>query len=211
MRRVTIYMATLLAALSVCAGKVDAQMRTPEAVVSRVQASLQAFKASKSIRDLQAAADTLEAEEPDPSSSVTARAQARNTMLHGWLGLFEAIDQNEDPTFNLGDMNQLAALSLTPPLEADGTRMPSGADPSDIKDPIARAAYQKEIDENNKKGARVIFQSTLRNIDQVAMAEVRGMLSGLRPPNGEDVPALTGLINGTAISSVRKARLKQML
>ena len=210
MRRMHVALAALIAALTIWNVKASAQVTTTASVVSTVQTYLKAFYTSKRIEDVQAAADALETGGP-ARSSVTSLSQARNTLLRGWLSLFEAIDWSEDPAYDLHDIKQLPAVCLTPPIEADGTGMPSCANPSDVKDPVARAVYQKELDENARKTLRVNLQSSLRTIDSAAMLEVHGMLSELRPSNGEDISTLTHLIDASAISPIRKAKLKTML
>ena len=125
--------------------------------------------------------------------------------------MFRLIDSAVDPTFDESDVRQWPAVELAPPREKSGVELPSGADPRDVKDPVARAAYEAALRENNKKTLRANFQVALRRVDEASMNSLRIVLTNYRPFTPSDTAVLTTIIQSGGLSSQRIAKIISLI
>lgn len=91
------------------------------------------------------------------------RKALRADCLKLWLHLLALLDQRLDQRF---DPEDTPDLQVQPPDTADGTSYPPGADPALIEDPVARAAYQQAIRDNQVKIDRYGQQVRLHRLSE---------------------------------------------
>ena len=167
------------------------------------------FQTQKDPQHLQDAADQLQsvvlADEPDAEK----RHALRKETLEGWLSLFAAIDGSLDPTFDPGD---LPLLSAEPP-PSDGILFPPGVDPSLLKDPGARAEYERRIEANRQKTERYNLQIKLRRLDERLMPRLEAFIrsaysTSIEPEDRREVLAA---IQATITSPARAELLRSVV
>jgi hypothetical protein len=136
------------------------------------QAYASRFEKTLDAEQLQQAYLTLEnvilAQEP-PDTRKTLRADC----LRMWLQLLALLDQRLDPQF---DPEQRPDLQVQPPDTANGTSYAPGADPALIEDPVARAAYQRAIRENDAKIAAYSLQVRLHRLNERITLRAEGFI-----------------------------------
>jgi len=168
------------------------------------QGYLADFERLKDVQILEDEADRLQgiglADEKDPMKQ---RALRKDT-LHGWLALFGAIDAALDPRFDPKDLPQ---VRVSPPV-SEGIHYPPGVDPSVLKDPAARAEYQRKIAENERKTANYSLQFKLRRLDEGLMPQAEAFIEGAYSTDPEDRRELEETIAAAKLDPRRAATLR---
>jgi hypothetical protein len=175
--------------------------------VEQALSLLAEFETSKSINQLRRAMRAMELVwYPDVDRS-TDPITARRQQAKMWLQLLATIDRNLDPNF---DPNDFPDNTLVPP-PSGLLQLPAGADPKDIKDPVARAEYEAALKKNEEKTLRYNFQSDLRRIDLHATFDVEHFLKRFYTSAPADQKELDGLLNEAGLSASRVQKLKASL
>jgi DnaJ-domain-containing protein 1 len=97
-----------------------------------------------------------------------------------------------------------------PPREASGRQLPSCADPQDLTDPAARAAYVAALQANELKTERASRYQELRNIDDDAMLSLRLNLADFHAVTRSDSANLDGILRDAGLSDARRAKIDAM-
>jgi hypothetical protein len=95
----------------------------------------------------------------DPKVRVRLRAECLGT----WLELVALLDRSIDPGFN---PNDFPSKQVEPPAIPGAPSLEPGADPAQIRDPVARAAYERAIAANRAKTENYRVQTQLRRIGE---------------------------------------------
>jgi hypothetical protein len=137
-------------------------------VHGRIEAALQNFHKQKDLEALKQALALAQTIRPESASGVEERRELRRSRFGELLTILAAIDAETDPSFNPKDV---PSSTVAPPLSG-GVILDSGIDPKHVKDPRARAEYERAIAANAQKAKRYEFQTGLRRINEDASAEV---------------------------------------
>lgn len=102
-----------------------------------------------------------------------------------WFHAVHRLETEKDPNF---DKNDLPTLNVSPPLGDEHGMLIPGVSPNAIKDPVKRAAYEKVIEENQKKAIYFNLQYELRRDEALIMKDVVRYVSGVysKPPLNRD-------------------------
>jgi hypothetical protein len=146
------------------------------------------FEATSDAEQLRQAYQTLE-NVSLPQEPGQARNALRVDCLSLWLQLLALLDDRLDPQF---DQNDTPDLKVQPPETSNGTLHPPGADPALIDDPIARAAYEKAIRDNNAKIAAYTLQVQLHRLNERVASRAKAFIRNaytFAPSDREEVKA----------------------
>lgn len=203
----------LVLACSLAASAVSKNTAVRDETKSRVASSLddlQRFNVTNSLDDLQASIDSL-------SSAVQLRTIAsrhivgrRRLVVRAWAQILHTIEASSDPTFDPTNPRDLPLMCIVPPREANGEQLPGCADPRDLQDPVARAAYVAAIKANAAKAQRMDFQTLLRHLDDDAMLSLRLSLADFRKRARPDPAALDEIVRQAGISDARRQKVDAM-
>ena len=177
--------------------------------INRATGLLTEFKKNKSIDQLESALRAVEKISPPGIDKTVPRSVARHEQARMWLSLLATIDQNIDPSFDVNDAKNWAALNLVPETP-EGVHYPSGVDPKEIKDPKTRAQYESAIKQNEAKKARLNFQIGLRNINELAGLDVGRFFPSYYTSSNEDKSELENLMHQAKLSPARTQKLKAL-
>jgi hypothetical protein len=192
------------------AGAAQRPDQTDARVASDLQ-GLQRFSATHSLADLGSTVDVLSSAVDLPTIKRKDYIERRRAIVTAWSQVLRAIEQSYDPTFNPKDPNDLPALCLVPPPERSGKQLPSCADPKDVQDAQARAAYVAALKANALKAQRANYYHDLRNIDDQAMLALRLNLASFRNAGAlTDTAALDGILQQVGLSAARRATIDKM-
>ncbi len=136
------------------------------------------------------------------------RARLRTDSLSLWLGLLQILDHHLDPNFNPEDGPEEL---VQPPRTSDGVVYPPGADPALIRDPRARAEYEKAIAANRAKVENYRLQIHLRRLDERITQRAKEFIRGSYRPASDDQEELKKAIEETIKDPGRKADLLKLL
>jgi len=142
----------------------------------------------------------------DPSNYIARR----RLVVQAWARIFSALDKSYDSSFDVHDDRNAPGECLDPPREADGTQLPSCADPNDVKDPVARAKYLADIAANEQKIKRWNAYGHFNNIDLEAKLGLRMQLSAFRAVASPDAAYLDGLLRRAGLSDKRRKDIDAM-
>ena len=185
----------------------DASVMTYQ--INRATSLLAEFERTKSFDQLKGAY-MAEATLPEPGVDKTVpKAVARQERAKVMFSLLAVMGQNINT--NIYGPNDRIAVDLVPPLPTNGgPAYASGVDPPVIKDPEVRAKYEAAIQENEKKKARALFQTRLRNLDQIANIETERFLRHYYTTSKEDQSELENLMKQAKLSPARAQKLKAL-
>ncbi|HTX59168.1 MAG TPA: hypothetical protein VMH02_05770, partial [Verrucomicrobiae bacterium] len=156
------------------------------------------------IRTLTSAPDTATIK---PKNIVSGR----RTIVRAWAQVLRAIERSYDPTFNPNDPRNMPEECLIPPREPDGTQEPSCADPNDVRDPKARAAYTEAIRANDLKIERWNNYWSLKDRDDAAMTSLQMQLKLFREESAPpDFAALDRILRQAGLSDARRKEIDAM-
>jgi len=136
------------------------------------------------------------------------RNALRADCLRMWLHLLALLDQRLDPQFDLEDTPD---LQVQPPDTADGISYPPGADPALIDDPVARAAYEKAIRDNEAKVARYGLQVHLHRLNERIPPRAEAFIRNYDTSVPEDQAELRTAIEQIIKDPRRKESLLKLL
>jgi hypothetical protein len=128
--------------------------------LNEAQARIKAFDTTMEPERLLEASISLDHVNLSLESGANTRTQLRTACLSLWLNLIQVIDHYLDPSFNPDDV---PPQQVEPPQVPGGT-LRSGASPSLVKDPKARAEYEKAIADNRKKAVNYRMQIQLNRL-----------------------------------------------
>jgi F5/8 type C domain len=177
--------------------------------INQANALLAEFEKTKSIDQLEHALRAVERIPPPGVDKAVPWPVARRELTQMWLKFLATMDQNLDPNFDVNNPTNWAAVELAPP-GAGGLRYPSGVDPNDIKEPEVRAQYEAELKENAAKAARELFQTRLRNIDQLANIDIERLLRDNYTTSKKDQSELKDLMKQAKLSPARVQKIKAL-
>ncbi|MGH7941092.1 MAG: discoidin domain-containing protein, partial [Limisphaerales bacterium] len=176
--------------------------------INRAIALLAEFQRAKSTGQLEKTFRAVEKiPEPGVDKSVP-EAMARREKAIMWFTLLAVIDQNIDTNFDVNNPINWATVELAPP-GPEGWKYPSGVSPNDIKEPEVRAQYEAALKQNEEKARRELFQSRLRNIDQLATREVERFLR-YYTTSKKDQSELDDLMKQAKLSPARIQKIKAL-
>lgn len=128
------------------------------------------------------------------------RSERARYWLHAWQRLERSINRNFD-------FNQRPTLNVLPPPGYG----PAGISPSSIKDPKARAEYERRIAENNEKIAEYNRQWQLRQLDDYFTPYVKRFIIEAYSKAPYNLEEIRGYLNTYGVDpSVREAILSQI-
>lgn len=172
---------------------------------------LQRYNTSRSLDDLDATVRTLVSVVDIPHIAPRHYLARRHAIVRAWAQVLRTIELSYDPTFDPKDPKSRPFICVSPPREASGRILMPCADPNDIEDPQARAAYIAAIEVNRRKRERSNFQMRLRNIDDAAMLGLQFNLASFRRVAPPDSTALDAILRESGISDERRAKIDAML
>lgn len=138
-------------------------MTENEKHIKEAEQKIEAFQSEKEPQRLREAANSLENIILAKEHKAETRHAMRSKILSLWLTLLQILDKNLDPDFNSKD---IPPRNVEPPLTANGTAYPAGANPALIEDPQARADYEKAIAENRRKQENYRLQTQFRRLNE---------------------------------------------
>ena len=121
-----------------------------------------------------------------------------------WLALLAALDRHLDADW---DASAGPELVVQPPA-SEGIVYPAGSDPAALKDPVARAAYERAIAENDARTRRYDEQMRLHRLEERALEGVARAIEAA-PADGRD--ALERSIRDAHVGEARKRALVALL
>jgi hypothetical protein len=136
------------------------------------------------------------------------RAALRKDCLYLRLQMFRLVDRFLDPNF---DAKDVPYLNIAPPPTRDGIAYDSGVDPSEIKDPETRAAYEKALAENRAKAEYHRLQIGLRRVDERITPSTEAFIRNAYRAVSGDQTELTTAIDEVIENPRRKADLLKLL
>jgi hypothetical protein len=127
---------------------------------------------------------------------------SRNKKLEFLLKFYALCGSLRDPAFDPLDRKNF--ISMQPPVPPDSTIIP-GMDPSSVKDPQQRAAYEALIEKNNADNARKYLQLTLFNTQKKILEYAKFYIGGHYHP--EEQAALKQIISTQLTSCPEVAQI----
>lgn len=184
--------------------------QTDARIASALQ-GLQRFHSSHSLDDLKASVGALTSAVDMPTIKPENYVARRRAVVRAWAQVLGAIERSYDPTFDPNNPNNTPEECLGPPREASGMQLPSCADPNDVQDPVARAAYIAALAANDLKIKRMTFYRNLHNIDDGAMLSLRMNLDSFRRVmTPSDSAALDRILRQAGLSDARRTEIDAM-
>jgi hypothetical protein len=129
----------------------------------KIEERLQTFDRHDDDLALDRAIELTAALQAKPRASQAAALVVRDKKLQRILSIFNHIDAKRDPRF---DPKDLPELTTVPSFESG---ILPGAAPESVRDPAARAAYEKQIAADDAKAKAYGFQSQLNDAQQRCM------------------------------------------
>jgi hypothetical protein len=166
----------------------------------KIEESLQRFDRHDDDLALDRAIEFTFALQAKPGASQVAALAVRDKKLQRILSIFNHIDAKRDPRWDPKDLPQLTTV---PPFESG--IMP-GAAPESVRDPAARAAYEKQIAADDAKAKVYGFQSKLNDAQQECTEMFEDHVTQQYPKSSER--ELATVIDSTVLSKVLAAALK---
>ena len=121
-----------------------------------------------------------------------------------WFAIFDAMDAEIDPDFNPDNVPE---LTVAPPPQAG----PAGMDPSNIKDPAVRKAYEEALAANDVKNQRFRYQYALLQEDLNAEAEVEKFITRELAHHTAELEFLRTRLALAKLQPQRQAKLQALL
>jgi hypothetical protein len=176
--------------------------------LNRAHSAIKEFRAEMEPERLREAYMALENVVPSQEHDAGTREAVRKDCLYLWLRILDVIDHLLDPKF---DPNDVPELTVQPPPNSDGTAYPAGADPSLIKDPQARARYEKAIEANRVKARNRRLQFGLRRLNQSVPERAESFIRNWYTTSANDQRELRLAIDEVIKNRVRRAGLLKLL
>jgi hypothetical protein len=164
---------------------------------------LKAFQSEEDLDALSDASDLIESMDVETAVLPSEKIKFRREKLRLQMSVLNRIDERLDPDF---DFDNVPSLTSSPPPELG---LPAGVDPSSIKDPQARAKYEKEVAANQQKAARYAYQKRLYKLDRQATERTEEHIGNTYSTSPEDIAELYNLINELVTNERRKTSLKR--
>jgi hypothetical protein len=169
--------------------------------VAIAQRLISAFRATRSLDTIEAAMNALSGFNMRYETAATCVATRRETA-RSWTTLISAINEARDPTFDVTDESQLPTANVDVP---GPSQYPSGTDPSDVKDPQVRAAYERLIAENSQKTRRLNYQLALRDDAHYAVVKLSILIYNTSSQCPRDDAALRTIVQNADITKQQRA------
>jgi len=201
---------SLIVVYDAAAGAAQRRDRTMTQIGTSMQ-GLQRYSTSHSLDDLNATVQTLVSVVDIPLISPRHYLARRRAIVRAWAQVLRTIELSYDPTFDPNDPKNRPFICVSPPREASGRILMPCADPNDVEDPQARAAYIAAIERNQQKRERAYFQMRLRNIDDAAMLGLKFNLASFRRVAPPDSTALDAILRESGINDERRAKIDALL
>lgn len=166
---------------------------------------LKAFRTNNDPNSLTQASNLLESMEASTASNGADFKTIRAEKLTLLLDILNQIDGKRIVNF---DFEDLPTMSVSPPPE---TGLPSGVDPAEIKDPAAKAKYERAVTENQQKAARYALQKKLAKLDLRVTGQAEGLISDAYTGSAADLAELNDLISNHVAGGRRKASLRHFI
>ena len=208
-RLVCLALGLSVACSAAASGAAPKKDQTKARVASALQ-GLQRFYGSHSLEDLHATVDVLTSAVDMTTIKRKNLIARRRTVVQAWAQVLREVELSYDPSFDPSNPNDRPSTCLVPPREASGRQLPSCADPAEIVDPAARAAYVAALQANERKIARANHYQELRNIDDDAMLSLRLNLGSFHTITRADTAKLDGILRAAGLSDARRATIDAM-
>lgn len=208
-RLVCLALGLSVACTAAASGAAPKKDQTKARVASALQ-GLQRFYGSHSLEDLHATVDVLTSAVDMTTIKRKNLIARRRTVVQAWAQVLREVELSYDPSFDPSNPNDRPATCLVPPREASGRQLPSCADPQDLTDPAARAAYVAALQANELKTERASRYQELRNIDDDAMLSLRLNLADFHAVTRSDSANLDGILRDAGLSDARRAKIDAM-
>jgi hypothetical protein len=129
---------------------------------------------------------------------------ARRIKTVLWLKLLDRLDSLGIRNFDFSD-------PVTVHVAPSDRRYDSGVDPSVISDPVVRKEYEDAIRKNYAKAVRYNYQFALKILDEQFSTETIDYVTRTYKKTSEDVAELTGCLDSSLSSKLRKDEIKKQL
>jgi hypothetical protein len=136
------------------------------------------------------------------------RARLRADCLAQWLELVALLDRYIDPAF---DPKDVPSTRVEPPEVPGSPSLEPGADPALIRDPFARAQYERAIAANRAKATRYRVQTELRRIGERVFPQAEIFVRRYYKTTAADERELKGAVDRIIKDPARKTRLSGLL
>jgi hypothetical protein len=148
-------------------------------------------------KNFKQAADTLMAiPDPNPQTQNWKTIRVLKTKL--WLQLLDQIDRTRDLNFDFNDPNNRYFANVAPPFDPSyprGSSYPAGTDPTSIKEPDIRQAYEEAIRENHAKYLRDDFERELKKQDEQLTTVAVQYFNSVYEKTPQDAKELVGYLD----------------
>lgn len=201
---------SLLIVASTAASATPVNDETEARVAVSLQ-DLQRFNGSRSLDDLNTTITSLLSAVNISQIRPANYVARRRTVVQAWAQVLEAIEKSYDPAFDPKNPNDVPAICLIPPREDDGRQMPSCADPRDVRDPKARAAYVAALKDNALRTRRANYYGRLRLLDEDAMSSLEANLRVFSTVAPRDSAALDEILLKAGLSNARRTQIDALL
>ena len=161
-----------------------------------------AFADSHDVQLLKDAEAALESINLVDEHDAAKRIAIRQEMLAAWLAVAAQLDRSIDPNFDPDDFPQ---ESLVQP-SVDGISITSNA-PENIKDPKARAEFQRAVDENTKKTIRYTLQFELLRLNERVTDRLGRFIRMAYMPSASDQREVKAAMERAGTDPARGTRL----
>ncbi len=187
----------------------------PDYTNARISSSMQGvqrFYASRSPEELQVAIGTLSSAVDMQGVRPQEYVNHRRILLQAWSQVFKAIDTFYDPNFDPNNPENIPQTCLVPPRESSGRQLASCADPRDVQDLTARAAYVEALQANAQKTKRWNFQGALRYLIRDAMVSLQMQLDLFRKAKTpEDSAQLDVILRQAGLSTATLKKIEPLI
>lgn len=136
------------------------------------------------------------------------RAGTRGETLRLWLELLRILDEFVDPSFN---PNDVPPKTVMPPRTSSGILYPPGASPSLIDNPIARAEYEKAIQDNRERQNRYRMQTHLHRLNESIPPRAEAFIRKAYSSSPEDQTEVKGAVEKTITNPARRESLLKLV
>jgi hypothetical protein len=167
----------------------------------RVDGHIAEFRRARDPEELGRGLAALNAIDVGPEQS-----ESRDFVLGQLCRVFQEVDANLDPNFDLRDP---PLLNLAP-AEFGGLGYRAGIDPSVIKEPDVRRRYEEAVAKNRKKAEMFAFQVPLARVEKQCTEKFVSLTADrlATRPEGDRQRELTALLRSDLLSASRKVKLR---
>ena len=184
-------------------------MSKNQSYIQETSALIKQYDAEKEPERLREAYLKLQAVDLQEERKAPARVQTRIAAMALWIRLLNIMDESMLPEFIPGKGISIQAEPFT---ASDGETYPSDTDPSTIKDPLARAEYEKAMAGHQKALETYRLQVYLsRYNEQITAAAKRFILISYAPVAADQRELTAALSHGIKQAARKEDFLKLLL